>query len=111
MKKVILGILVLSVFGLTNVRASGGKKEPNPARHSSTAVTRNILSDRLPARLLAPIKKTYKDYWITGLSQTTSNGKNSYCITVENADKKIIMNATASKNWSVTSVVAKDAAL
>jgi len=111
MKKIIFGILVLSVFGFSNVQASGGKKQPNSARRSTAAVTRNILSDRLPARLLAPIKKTYKDYWITDLNQTTSNGKNSYCITVENADKKITMSATASKSWSVTRVVAKDAAL
>lgn len=109
MKKTIPSIVFLLVIGLTSVQASGGRNEPVSSKKSSTVVVRNILSDRLPTRLLTPIKNNYKDYWITDLNKRTSNGKVSYCITVENADKKITMSATAATNWSVMRVVTKDA--
>jgi len=107
MKKIIPSIALLLIVGLTNVQAAGGKNGVAPSKKSS-AVVQNILSDRLPARLLSPIKKNYKDYWITDLNKKTSNGKVSYCITMENADRKITMNATPSANWSVTRVVTKE---
>jgi hypothetical protein len=103
MKKLIPSIVLLLTIGLTNARATG-----NGDAGGGDVVVHNILSDRLPARLLTSIKKNYKDYCITDLYKKTSNGKEYYCFTVENADKKITMNATPSTNWSVTSVVAKD---
>jgi len=108
MKQRISAIVLLLAIGITHVQASEGKNETDPAKKSSTVVVQNILSDRLPARLLSPIKKTYKDYWITDLNKRTNNGKVSYCITVENADKKITMSATPATNWSVTRVTVKD---
>jgi hypothetical protein len=109
MKKTFPAIVLLLVIGLTNAQASGGRNEHEPvtSKKSSTVVVQNILSDRLPSRLLNPIKKNYKDYWITDLNKKTGNGKTSYCITVENADKKITMNATPSGNWAVTRVITK----
>jgi hypothetical protein len=109
MKQRFFSIVVLLAAGFTQVQASEGKNENDPAKKSSTVVVQNILSDRLPARLLTPIKKTYKDYWITDLNKRTNNGKVSYCITVENADKKITMSATPASSWSVTRVTLKDA--
>ena len=109
MKKSISSIVLLLAIGLTQVQASEGKNEPVPAKKNSAVVVQNILSNKLPVRLLSPIKKTYKDYWITDLNKRINNGKISYCITVENADKKITMSATASTNWSVIRVTPKDA--
>jgi hypothetical protein len=108
MKTIIPSIGLLLIIGLGNVQAANGGDELTPSK-KNTAVVQNILSDRLPVRLLSPIKKNYKNYWITDLNKTTSNGKTSYCITMENPDKKITMSATASKNWSVTRVITKDA--
>jgi hypothetical protein len=98
MKKTIPAIVLILTIGLTNARATGG----------GDVAVRNILSDRLPARLLTSIKKNYKDYWITDLYKKTSNGKSSYCITIENADKKITLSATPTTGWSVTRIVSKD---
>ena len=107
MKKIISSIAVLIVIGASHAMASGDGNGSVPLKKSEPVV-RNILSDRLPARLLTPIKKDYKDYWITNLYKTTSNGKTSYCITVENADKKIVMNATGSSSWAVMQVITKE---
>jgi hypothetical protein len=74
----------------------------------NTTVVRNILSDKLPARLLASIKKDYKDYWITALSKEDASGRISYHITVENADKIISLSATRSSGWAVARIVSKD---
>jgi len=108
MKKTFPAIVLLLVI-VTNAQASGGRNEHEPvaSKKSSTVVVQNILSDRLPSRLLNPIKKNYKDFWITDLNKKTGNGKISYCITVENADKKITMSATPSGNWAVTRVITK----
>jgi len=74
----------------------------------SSTVVRNILSDKLPTKLLTTIKKDYKDYWITNLYKEEANGKISYHITVENADKTISLSATRASGWSVARVVPKD---
>ena len=80
-----------------------------PSKKSSS-VQRNILSDKLPARLLTTIKKNYKDYWITGLYKEVANGKISYHITMENADQVIKMSATPNTSWSLVRTAPKDLA-
>jgi len=107
MKKTIPTIALLFIIGVSSVKASGGGNEFGDSKKSEPVV-HNILSDRLPSRLLTSIKKDYKDYWITNLYKTSSNGKTSYCITVENADQKIVMNAAGSSNWAVTQVITKE---
>ncbi|HVU55759.1 MAG TPA: hypothetical protein VHD83_11935 [Puia sp.] len=77
----------------------------------STTVVRNILSDKLPARLLTTIKKEYKEYWITNLYKQDASGKISYHITVENADKKVVLTATRTSGWSIARVISKDETL
>jgi hypothetical protein len=111
MKKTIPSIVLLLVIGLTNARATGGVKNEAASSKKSSAVVHNILSDQLPARLRTGIKKNYSNYWISDLYKKTVNGKASYCITLENADKKVTLNATPSTPWSVTKVVSKDVAM
>ena len=108
MKKTIPSIVLLLVIGLTNARATGGVKNEAASSKKSIPAVHNILSDQLPTRLLTGIRKNYKSYWISDLYKKTINGRASYCITVENADKKVTLNATPSTTWLVTRVVSKD---
>jgi hypothetical protein len=108
MKKTIPSIVLLLTIGLTNARATGGVKNEAATSKKSSPAIHNILSDQLPARLLTGIRKNYKSYWISDLYKKTINGRASYCITVENADKKVTLNATPSTTWLVTRVVSKD---
>jgi hypothetical protein len=108
MKKSILPIVLCLAIGTQAFSANRYlTNEGVPAKKSAPAV-RNILSDKLPAKLLTTIKKSYKDYWITALYKEVANGKVSYHITVENADKIVTLSANHITNWSVTRVVAKD---
>ncbi|MBS1566296.1 MAG: hypothetical protein JST39_18075 [Bacteroidetes bacterium] len=108
MKKIIPSIAMLLIAGFSHVQAASGGNE-SPSEKSSATATQHILSDRLPARLLSPVKKNFKSTWITDLSKTTVNGKVVYRITVEDADKKTTMSATAGSSWSVTNVENKEA--
>lgn len=111
MKKTILPIVLCLAVGTTQAHSINRhfNDEGSPAKKSAPVV-RNILSDKLPAKLLTTIKKSYKDYWITALYKEVTNGKISYHITVENADKIVTLSANPATNWSVTRVVAKDLA-
>jgi uncharacterized alpha/beta hydrolase family protein len=108
MKKTIPSIVLLLIIGLTNARATGGVKNETATSKKSPAVVHNILSDQLPTRLLTGIKRNYKNYWISDLYRKTVNGRASYCITVENADKKVTLNATPSTTWFVTRIISKE---
>lgn len=96
-------LFLVLFFGFAQVKASDGTTN----REKSPAV-RNILSNRLPARLLTTIKKNYKDYWITDLYKENLNGKISYFITLENADQTVKMNTTHTTGWTVAHVIPKD---
>lgn len=92
--------LVVALTGTSQARA-----ENAPAVHYT-----NILSTKLPSRLLTSIKKNYSNYWITDLQKQVVNGKVSYQITLESADEKIILNARPSTGWTRTSTINKDIA-
>lgn len=105
-------LLIVLVFGITIARAENGTGAHATARKSvtSTAVRNNILSTKLPARLLSPIKTKYSSYWITDLYKATADGKTCYYITLENADQKLKLTTSHSANWQVSRVVSKDMA-
>ncbi|MHA4807290.1 hypothetical protein ACX0G9_04265 [Flavitalea flava] len=112
MKQTILLVAVCMAIVSTNAYAKTDNRAANeetPSKKSSTAV-RHILSDKLPAKLLTTIKKEYKSYWITGLYRETTNGKNSYHITLENADRIVTLSAASSATWSLDRAVSKDQA-
>ena len=114
MKKTILPIvLLIMTIGTVQARSIDRHftNEGERSSKKSTTVVRNILSDKLPAKLLTSIKKEYKEFWITNLYKENANGKISYHITVENADKKVQMSATRSSGWSVDRVIPKDETL
>jgi len=109
MKKPFLAVALCMAIVSTNAFAADRTLTNEGTPKKSTAVVNNILSDKLPAKLLTSIKKDYKNYWITGLYKEVSNGKISYHITVENADQIIKLSA-ARTNWSVDRTVSKDVA-
>jgi hypothetical protein len=110
MKKSIVPIILLMIIVSPNVHAAGRilTNEGTPSKKNASVV-HNIVSDKLPAKLLTSIKKDYKSYWITGLYKEDANGKTSYHITIENADQVVTMTATGS-NWSIVRAVTKDMA-
>jgi hypothetical protein len=108
MKKTILPIVLLMTIGSVQARSIDRHLTNEGERSKKNAtVTRNILSDKLPAKLLTSIKKDYKEYWITNLYKEEANGKISYHITVENADKVILLSGTRTAGWSVAHVTPK----
>jgi len=64
------------------------------------AVTRNISSLQLPITLQADLKKDYDCYWISDLFELANDDGTSYYITVENADTKLILKASANSGWT-----------
>ncbi|MEJ0102233.1 MAG: hypothetical protein WDO19_06630 [Bacteroidota bacterium] len=64
------------------------------------AISRNITPSQLPLLLLGDIKRNYADYWISGLFELMVDGHSEYYITLEKADKKIIMKSDDSSMWS-----------
>lgn len=109
MKKTILPIVLCMTLGSVHAHAFNGNFTNEGDRSKkNTTVVRNILSDKLPNKLLASIRKEYKDYWITALSKEDASGKISYHITVENADQIVSLSATRTSGWAVARIVPKD---
>jgi hypothetical protein len=109
MKKTILPIVLCMTLGTVQAHAINGNLNNEGERSKkNTTVVRNILSDKLPSKLKASIKKEYKDFWITALSKEDASGKISYHITVENADKIVSLSATRATGWSVARIVTKE---
>lgn len=65
------------------------------------AVTRYITTNQLPVQLQADLKNNYSDYWVSDLFEVGNNEGQSYYITLENADKKIILKSDNRTDWSV----------
>jgi hypothetical protein len=71
------------------------------------AVTRNIVSEQLPLKLLMELKKNYSGYWISDLFEVVNGTDDDYYVTLENADEQIILKAKASKSWKLYKKVVK----
>jgi hypothetical protein len=63
------------------------------------AVVRNITSDQLPINLLSSLKKEYGDYWISDLFEIASDDQTSYYVTLETADKKVVLKSQGAEFW------------
>lgn len=71
------------------------------------AVYRNIISTELPLRLQGALYKNYSKFWISDLAEYAVDGETKYYLTVENGDKKIIMENVGTYDWSVVKETAK----
>jgi len=65
------------------------------------ALTRNISSLQLPIALQASLKKGYDEFWISDLFELANEEGTSYYITLENAENKVVLKASANSDWSV----------
>jgi hypothetical protein len=54
---------------------------------------------QLPMALQNSLKKDYSDYWVSDLFEVAKNGKTEYYITLEDADKKIVLKSSGSNYW------------
>ena len=60
-------------------------------------LTRYISSADLPMLLQNNLKKDYSDYWISDLFEMAKNGATAYYVTLENADKKIVLQSSGNE--------------
>ena len=70
-------------------------------------VASNVTADKLPENLLSRVKSKYSGYWITELSRFSINNKTGYSITLENADKKIILKTYDHQQWQLYRTINK----
>lgn len=72
------------------------------------AIVRNLVSSQLPINLLTNLKKEYSGFWISDLFEVASDDQTNYYVTLENADKKIVLKSNGSDDWSVYAKSKKD---
>lgn len=61
----------------------------------------------LPMALQNSLKKDYCDYWVSDLFEVAKNGKTEYYITLENADKKIVLQSSGGNDWEAYKKIKK----
>jgi len=74
-----------------------------------TAVVRNIVPDQLPISLLTSLKRDYTGFWIPDLFEMATGDQTTYYVTLENADKKIVLRSNGIDSWEVYSKSRKTA--
>ena len=102
MKKTFLGAALLLVISATQASAA-----PSFPQESRAHVKQNILSSELPKAVQEDIKKDYKDYWITSLSEEPRGKHSDYYMTVENADQVMELRSNDATTWEVTKTTLK----
>lgn len=68
---------------------------------ASIAVSRNLLPNELPLLLQTNLADQYNGYWVSELFEYDTKDNNKYYITIENADKKIILESRDNSYWEV----------
>jgi hypothetical protein len=61
----------------------------------------NINSAQLPQSLQRSLRLHYGGYWIVDLFEVGHNEEPGYCITIENAERKIVLRAVNGSDWSI----------
>jgi hypothetical protein len=64
-------------------------------------VATNLSSSSLPAQLQAQIKRSYSGYWITDLFSYHNVDEKGFVVTLENADKVVVLKAVGDAGWRV----------
>ena len=63
--------------------------------------------DKLPANLKTEIKNSYAGYWITDLFTYRNADEKAFVITIENADRTVVLKSSDHSGWSVYRSTAK----
>ena len=74
-----------------------------------TALVRNIVSDQLPISLLTSLKRDYTGFWISELFEIAADEQTNYYVTLEDANKKIVLRSTGIDSCDVYSKSKKSA--
>ncbi len=64
-------------------------------------LTRNITASELPLKLQTELKKNYESYWISDLFEAAREEGTAYYLTLEDADTRLVLKASADNNWTV----------
>ena len=64
------------------------------------ALTRSITVYQLPIVLQTSLKKEHQNYWISDLFEVANDQGNTYYVTIENADTKIVLKSNSTYGWS-----------
>jgi hypothetical protein len=72
------------------------------------AVARNILSSQLPLSLLADLKNNYQGYWISDLFEIAADDQTTYYVSLDNADRTIVLRSNGTDGWSTYTKVKKE---
>lgn len=64
-------------------------------------LTRNITTSELPLKLQTELKKIYETYWITDLFEAAREEGTAYYLTLEDADTRLVLKASADNSWTV----------
>lgn len=70
-------------------------------------LSRYISTDVLPMNLQKSLRNNFSEYWVSDLFEVAKNGRTDYFITLEEADKKIILQSTNGTDWSVYKKIRK----
>jgi hypothetical protein len=70
-------------------------------------VAGNLSPVRLPESLRSEIRKNYSNYWITDLFRYRNAVEDGFVITLEGADKVIVLKALGAQGWHVYKTSAK----
>jgi hypothetical protein len=70
-------------------------------------VATNLSSTVLPERLREEIKQSYAGYWITDLFGYHNADEKGFVVTLENADKVIVLKAAGKEGWNVYKTTVK----
>jgi hypothetical protein len=106
MKKTFLGVALFLLISAANASAAFAAGQVPQLGQPRTE--HNILSSQLPASLLADIRKDYKDYWITELTEEGKGKHSDYSIVLENADQIVQLHSSNSEAWVVTGTSVKE---
>lgn len=61
----------------------------------------------LPMSLQINVQKDYKEYWISDLFELVKDDSTSYFITLEKADKTIILESSGGNDWTIVKKIKK----
>jgi|SRR5580692_1348132 hypothetical protein len=64
-------------------------------------VATNLSTNTLPERLRAQVRVSYAGYWVTDLFGYHNADEKGFVITLENADKVIVLKSVGNESWSV----------
>ena len=67
----------------------------------SIGVARNIARKELPLILQTTLANEYNMYWVSDLFEYTTEDNNKYYLTIESADKKIMLQSINNSYWEI----------